>query len=258
MNKLSARGRGVRILVLFSFAAFYLGYVFLLRPASYTSTKVGAQSSDPAQKHHERFDALVRGDFFAGMRGNKPRLDRGMKYCEDILASNPKHPDALVWHGGGLLTRAADAYRKGDSNLGDKLWKKGLTEMNLAVSLAPNDIGILIGRAATLIGVAQSGWDPSDATGQALLKSALLDYEKVYRMQKPYFSRVREHGRGELLFGLASGWSILGDNKKARHYLDRIVKDVPGSSYEIEAKQWLDEKGSKIVQHDCRGCHAVP
>lgn len=257
MNKIKdGRARTTKNLVLISFVVFYVGFGSGGNLVGHESITVSAQSATPEPTPTPRFDSLVRGDFFAGMLGNKERLDRGMKYCEDILASNPKHADALVWHGGGLLTRAANAYRKGDAKLGDKLWERGLTEMNMAVSLAPDDVGILIGRAATLIGVAQSGWDPADEQGKALLKSALLDYEKVDRIQAPYFSRLTAHSRGELLFGLASGWSILGDQAKARHYLKRIITDVKGTDYELEAGKWLNSNPKAVVQHDCRGCHA--
>ncbi|HKR00215.1 MAG TPA: hypothetical protein VJT09_06050 [Pyrinomonadaceae bacterium] len=223
----------------------------------YAPVTVKAQTGIPPAKSQERFDKLVRDDFFAGMMGDEMRLDRGMKFCEDILAKNPKHADALVWHGGGLLARAAHAYRTGDSTLGDKLWSQGLKEMNEAVALAPGNIGIMVGRSATLIGLAQSGWDSSDAESRALLESALLDYEKVYQKQRPYFSKLDAHNRGELLFGLASGWSILGDDAKARHYLNLIVKEVKGTAYEQEAQKWLNGKARAVVQHDCIGCHAA-
>jgi hypothetical protein len=202
-----------------------------------------------------RFDEVVRTDFFAGMLGDKERLDRGMKFCEEILARDPKHADALVWHGGGLLTRAADAYRKGDQTLGDNLWNLGLKEMNNAVALQPDNMGIKIGRSATLIGVAQSGWDSTDSQSKALLESALVDYEKIYQWQKPYFSKLGSHSRGELLFGLASGWSILGNHEKARYYLSLIAQECAGTEYESEAKRWIKSKPETVIQHDCMGCH---
>jgi hypothetical protein len=255
MNNLSARRFvPVKFLLVAVFVGFYSLTIFRQGFADYAS--VSAQTSVTPEKTPRRFDAIVRGDFFAGMMGNRARLERGMKYCEDILAKNPKHPDALVWHGGGLLTMAADAYRKGDAALGDELWDRGLKEMNEAVALAPDDIAILIGRAATVIGLAQSGWDPADKDARALVESVLLDYEKVYRKQKPYFHRLDEHSRGELLFGLASGWSILGEHEKARLYLDLIIREVEGTQYEKEAKKWLDANPRAVIQHDCRGCHA--
>lgn len=212
-------------------------------------------NQDVKQKQKERFDLSVREDFFAGLLGDEERLERGMKFCEDVLAKNPKHADALVWHGGGLLTRAAKAYTKGDSALGDKLWNQGLKEMNDAVAFEPDNMAVKIGRSATLVGLAQSGWDSSDNESRKLLESALLDYEKVYAWQKPTFHTLDLHSRGELLFGLASGWSILGEQKKAREYLKLIVKYCVGSQYETEARKWLRNDLKSVVQHDCVGCH---
>lgn len=203
----------------------------------------------------ESLDAIVRNDFFAGMMGDKVRLERGMKYCEDILAKNPKHAEALVWHGGGLLVRAVHAYTAGDNKTGDKLWNTGIEEMNQAAALEPQNMRVKIGRSATLIGYAQSGWDPSDTQSRGLLESALIDYEAVYRWQKPNFRDMPIHSRGELLFGLASGWSILGNENKAREYLRLILKECKNSPYEVKARQWLAKKWPLVVQHDCIGCH---
>jgi hypothetical protein len=81
---------------------------------------------DPRLQEYEkpgvRFDMLVRADYFAGMFGHKARMERGMQFCEKVLAKHPQHPEALVWHGGGLLSRAALAYEKGDSALGGQLF----------------------------------------------------------------------------------------------------------------------------------------
>jgi hypothetical protein len=217
-----------------------------------------ADAASPASEvelQDDNLDAIVRSDFFAGMMGNRARLDRAMKYCEDLLAKNPKHAEALVWHGGGLLVRAIHAYTKGDDANGDKLWKTGIEEMNNAAALEPHNMKVKIGRSATLIGYAQSGWDPSDSQSRVLLESALLDYEVVYRWQKPNFSSVPIHSRGELLFGLASGWSILGNDRKAREYLMLVLKECKDTPYETEARGWLARKWPLVIQHDCIGCH---
>jgi hypothetical protein len=216
------------------------------------------QTPDVQFDRKVRFDKLVRDDFFAGMMGDSLRLERGLKYCEDILATNPKHADALVWHGGGLLTRAAQAYTRGDDKLGDSLWQRGIQEMNDAVALEPDNLGVKIGRSATLIGLAQSGWDTSDAQGRSLLKSAVADYELVYQRQRPTFQKLGAHSRGELLFGLASGWSILGKRQKALEYLRLILKECRSTAYESEARKWLQRSPLNVIQHDCIGCHVTP
>jgi hypothetical protein len=197
-----------------------------------------ALHADPENKpKQERFDAVVRDDFFAGMMGDIDRLDRGMKLCEEILAVDPTDADALVWHGGGLLTRASLAYARGDTALGERLWQRGIREMNRAVKAEPENLGVKIGRSATLIG--------------------LLDHELVYQRQKPHFSRLPLHSRGELLFGLASGWSILGDRRRARHYLSAVVRECRGTAYERKARLLLARKPLPVVAHDCIGCHSA-
>src|ERR1700686_2514610 len=82
---------------------------------------------------HPRFDFLVRNAFFAGFSGDAAALDRGMKACEQVLAENPKHAEALVWHGGGLFYMSGQFFRKGDTNKGMELYERGLTEMDNAV-----------------------------------------------------------------------------------------------------------------------------
>lgn len=238
----------------------------LLALAAITGAHVFGQSvsqtaggDDPRLQQYEkpgvRFDMLVREDFFAGMAGDNEALDRGMLFCEKVLEKYPRHAEALVWHGGGLLTRASQAYTKGDSALGDRLFQKGLDEMNEATEAEPADIGVRIGRAATLIGISQSGFDPKDRQGRALLTSAVLDYEKVLAVQQKYFSQISLHSRGELLFGLVSGWSMLGDQNKTRLYLTRITKDCKNSRYDREARTWLELKTIPRVDHQCQGCH---
>src|SRR5262245_20290847 len=58
--------------------------------------------ADPTQ----RFDYLVREDYFAGLAGDQAALERAIKTCEEALAKNPKHAEALVWHGSGLMLRS--------------------------------------------------------------------------------------------------------------------------------------------------------
>lgn len=246
---------GLRALVLILATVAVLTVVFKWPRTEDSAEAASKTELGQVSSQDDNLDAIVRGDFFAGMKGNKMRLDRAMEYCEKLLATNPKHGEALVWHGGGLLVRAVHAYTKGDNVTGDKLWRTGLEEMNRAAILEPQNMKIKIGRSATLIGYAQSGWDPTDSQSRILLESALLDYETVYGWQKPYFSKVPVHSRGELLFGLASGWSILGNDTKARKYLMLVLTECKDTPYESIARKWLAKKWPVVIEHDCIGCH---
>jgi tetratricopeptide (TPR) repeat protein len=155
----------------------------------------------------DRFDFLVREDFFAGLAGDQQRFDKAMKVCEEALAKNPKHAAAMVWHGAGVFTRAGWAFRKGDMRKGGELWQKGLDEMNAAVALEPAHAGVIVTRAAVLLEASKHA--PMPAMARELLETAVQDYEKVMRLQQSYFDKLSMRARGELLLALGSGPSIL-------------------------------------------------
>ena len=48
----------------------------------------------------------VQREMFAGLAGNLDALNRAMAACERTLAENPKHAQALVWHGIGTMAQA--------------------------------------------------------------------------------------------------------------------------------------------------------
>src|ERR1700676_4178442 len=186
----------------------------------------------------QRFDMQVRNDFFAGFGGDTPALDRGMKACEQVLAQNPKHAEALVWHGGGLFYMSGQLFRKGDTNKGMELYGRGLSEMNDAVAIAPENVGVLIPRGATLLTASRS-MPPGDQASQ-LLTQGLIDFEKVYALQSSYFDTLSGHARGELLFGLAEGFARAGNEAKAREYFEKLAAVGPSSGHDAQAKAWLE------------------
>ncbi len=65
----------------------------------------------PRDNESDRFEFKVRADFFDGVGGDTAALDRMMTYCEQVLASNSAHAEALVWHGAGLFGRASHSAR---------------------------------------------------------------------------------------------------------------------------------------------------
>jgi tetratricopeptide (TPR) repeat protein len=202
----------------------------------------------------ERFDYVVRDDLFAGLRGDTARLSRAMKVCEEILAKDPRHAEALVWHGAALLIQARQAFERGDLDGARALSTRGVGEMEAAVALAPANVGVLVPRGAVLSGAARAVRDPERAA--AFLRTAVADYEKAVAVQEPSFAQISEHARGELLGGLADGWYRLGDEARARGYLVRIATELPGSPYADAAQKWLEHQplrgGPGLT---CIGCH---
>ena len=201
----------------------------------------------------ERFDYLVRADFFAGAAGDEARLAKAIELCERTLADNPSHPEAMVWHGAGLLVRAGQAFQRGDMAAGGPLFDRGMKEMNEAVVLAPSNPGVLIPRAATLFEATRGM--PAEMA-RPLLQSAVANYERVLEIQQATWSTLGDHPKGELLFGLAEGSARLGDQQKAKMYFERLVADAPASGQAPRAKAWI-ETGvvPKANGLGCVGCH---
>ena len=207
-----------------------------------------AQTAAPAG----RFDYTVRADFFAGFRGDVARFARAMKLCEEALAVNPDHTDALVWHGAGLMFLAGEAASRQEFETARERSRRGREEMDRAATLAPDSLSVILVRAVVLNASAPRVSDR--AQGAAMQRAAVDGFEKALAMQTPYLEQLSEHARGELLGGLAEGWSRLGEADKSRGYLRRIANELPESRYAARATAWLEE-GPQAGPMTCLTCH---
>jgi tetratricopeptide (TPR) repeat protein len=200
----------------------------------------------------DRFDLKVRNYFFAGFTGNATALAKGMKMCEEALAESPKNAEAMVWHGSGLYVQAGKAFQGGDQQKGMELYQRGMKELDDAVALAPENIGVRIPRGAVLF--TGSRFVPPEMA-KALIEKAISDYEKAYEIQGPHLDQMPSHPRGELLIGLADGYSRLGDQEKARGFFEQIQSSLKGTPYEKSANLWMETKSLPAAQAGCLGCH---
>jgi len=200
----------------------------------------------------ERFDELVRQDFFDGMRGDKAAMARATKLCEDTLAKNPDHAEALVWHGGIVEAHALDAFRTGDQQRGIALYQQGLAEMDRAVSLAPQSPGVRIPRGAVMLAMAPH---VPGTEQHALAERGVSDYEAALAAQTTYFASLPLHAREQLLYGLTDGYAMLGQTDKARTAYERMRKDAAGSELLTRA---AERAAGHAVSGDtpCEQCHA--
>ena len=200
----------------------------------------------------ERFDFKVRQDFFDGMRGDAAALDRAQKVCEETLAKNPNHPEALVWHGAALTARSRDAFAKGDREKGIELYQKGIGEMDHAVELAPTSVGVRIPRGAIYLAMAH--FVPQSEQTK-LVKEGLSDYEATLAAQASYFKTLTLHSREQLLYGLTDGYAMLGDTDKARATYERMQKEAAGS--ELLPRAAERAAGHQVAGNTpCEQCHS--
>ena len=203
----------------------------------------------------ERFDVQIRGDFFAGLSGNKEAMLRAMKTTESILAADPKHAEARVWHGAGLLSMAGEHFSTGNIEKGQDYFRRGQAEMDEAVALAPDNLAIRLPRGATLLAAGRAVFEQNQQIGKAMLSKALSDYEYAFERQKEQLSTMGSHPAGELLLGIADANSRLGNIDRASEFFDRIEKLLPGTAYAQRAQIWRASKSLTPSQAACIGCH---
>lgn len=216
-----------------------------------SSNAVAANRHTPGAEA-DRFDFKVRQDFFDGIRGDAAALDRAQKLCEETLAKQPDHAEALVWHGAALAARSSQAFAHGDRDTGMALYTKGTAEMDRAVSLAPESPGVRIPRGAVYLVMARFVPEPEHTK---LAERGVSDYEATLAAQQAYFATLSLHAREQLLYGLTDGYAMLGQTDKARATFERMRHDAAGS-------ELLARAGERAAGHavngdtPCEQCHA--
>jgi hypothetical protein len=213
-----------------------------------------ALSTSFAVLAQQRFDFKVREDMFAGMDGDTAAFDRAMKLIDDTLKADPNHAEALVWRGDGRLFMAGQAFQRGAFTEGQTLAAQATADMDRAVALAPDDIAVRIPRAAALLPFARGMRPFNRPEADRLTRTAIGDFEFVVSASTPRWSKLGEHGRGELLGALADGWLTLGEATKANAYLDRMTSELPGTPYAKNAAMRRADPAAKVPL-TCLGCH---
>lgn len=199
-----------------------------------------------------RFDHLVRNDYFAGFAGDKAALDRAFEKTGAVLEKDPKHAEAMVWHGAGIFYQSGMAFRGGDQQKGMELFSKGTGMMEQAVKLAPDSVAVRVPRGAILL---QSTVQMPPAVAKPLIENGLSDYLRAYEIQKGEASTMGEHPKGELFFGIADAYRRLGNEEKATEWFTMTTKALPGTNYAKRANVWLETKTLTPAQVRCVGCH---
>jgi hypothetical protein len=210
------------------------------------------RAGDAPAPRPERFDNVVRADIFAGFTGDDEAMARGLKACEDALAKNPKHAEAMVWRGAVRVFQSGKAFQANKRADGIALWTTGMKDLDDAVALAPNTVGVRIPRAAVLLPAARAA---PPAMGKPLLPKALDDFQTIEKLQRDHMDKLGTHPRGELRMGLADVHRLMGDLDKSNEQLRAVAKELPDTKYAARAKEWLAAKPDAKLTHTCIGCH---
>lgn len=261
VNRFTASVRvGLRITVLLGLVIVSAGGDEPTDSATDSAAKAGEQKAGEQNASDDasvvvpvpRFDLQVREDMFAGFNGDAQRLERAIRVCDAAIQADPKHAEALVWRGAAKVFKSGAAFAKQDNAGGMRLWFGGLEEMERAKKLRPNDIGILIPRAAVMIAAGRSA---PPMMGQPLLRLVREDFESALSRQKDVLDEIGTHPRGELHMGLADVYRLLKQPEKSKAQLRMVVQHMADTEYAERARRWLDAPAEQVLAHNCIGCH---
>lgn len=128
-----------------------------------------------------------------------------------------------------------------------------MAEMDKAVALEPDHIGVRIPRGAILLTATMS--QPMDDRVRGEVKRGIEDSQRAYDLQKDSLSSLGEHPLGQLLMDLGNAYSRVGENEKAKSYFDQIDQLIPKSVYAKRAAAWRQNGKLTMQEGACIGCH---
>jgi len=211
------------------------------------------QKAEVPVVEEKRFDLIVREDIFAGFQGDETALARGQTECENALKKNKKNAEAMVWLGAIKVFKAGTLFGQNKPLEALPMWTSGLKNMDDAVKLDPDNVGVRIPRASVLLPAARNT-PPSMST--PLLKTVQGDFEYIYKKQADHLDSLDNHSRGELRMGLADTYRLLGQLDKSKEQLEAITKELPDTEYATNAQNWLSAAPTTKLAHSCIGCHS--
>src|SRR5215470_3336578 len=133
----------------------------------------------------ERFDYEVREDMFRAFGGNEAALKSAMATIEAKLKEQPDHAEAMVWRGAARNWMARRAFEAGDSAGARALSAAGMADMDRALALEPNNIGVLVPRAAVLLAAARNQRDA--ARMRELATQSAANFESALALRQNAF-----------------------------------------------------------------------
>jgi len=200
----------------------------------------------------ERFDYEVREDMFRAFGGNEAALKSALATIDAKLKEQPDHAEALVWRGAARNWMAGRAFEAGDAAGARALSVAGMADMDRALALEPNNIGVLVPRAAVLLAAARNQRDA--ARMRELAGQSAGNFESALALRRSAFANLGQHNRGEYLSGLAESWALAGNKEVAEGYLRRIIADLPNSVYAERAAAKLTNWDDRRPLN-CLSCH---
>jgi predicted Zn-dependent protease len=197
----------------------------------------------PGQTGYRAFEREVFADFVQAAQGNDEAKARLVAACERALEADAENAEAIAWRGAARMFEAGAASSNGDFRAAMNHTNASLADLNRARELEPENPGVRMVAANTLLNLAR--YHPIDTMAKAYAKQGVEDAKVALSKLYGSWDKQPSDVKGQLMLGVAQGYEKLGETTTARDWFNRVIGAVPGSTWAEQAQAWIDAADKK-------------
>ncbi len=184
------------------------------------------------------FDRRVIADYAKAAAGDSQALERMLGICAEAIEVDTQNAEAVAWRGAARMLEAGEASSSGDMMAAMTAVNGALADLARASKLEPENPGVRLIAAQSLLALSQNHPIPQMAKNYA--KQGIGHAEAGLASLHDNWGAQPVEMKGRLMFDVAAAYERLGEPGKARDWYNRVIGAVPGSAYAEQAHAELE------------------
>lgn len=227
-------------------------FVAMLAAASFTLAQAAGQieSAEVPEQQFEfieieagtsgyrGFEREVFADFIKAAQGDEDARKSLVAACERAIEADPAHAEAIAWRGATRMFEAGTASEGGNFMAAMQHTNAALADLNKARELEPENPGVRMVAAQTLLNLAR--YHPIENMASGYAKQGIEDAKAALSKLYNNWDKQPADVKGQLMMGVAEGYDKLGKATEARDWCNRVIGAVPGTTWAKQAQAWID------------------
>ena len=207
-------------------------------PTTPTQAAQGSIRLEVGQHGYRGFERLVMDDYLKAARGDELSRQRLVRACDAAIETDPRHAEAIAWRGAARMFEAASASEAGDFMAAMNHVNVALNDLKAARELEPENPGVRIIAAQTLLSLAAN--HPIEAMAKNYAKQGIEDALAGLGKLYPIWNQQPADTKARLMIGIAQAHEKLGQAQQARDWYNRAIGAVPSGDWAAQAQARID------------------
>lgn len=183
------------------------------------------------------FERQVFADFIKAAQGDEDARQNLVAACERAIEADPKHAEAIAWRGATRMFEAGAASADGKFMAAMNHTNAALADLSKARELEPENPGVRMVAAQTLLNLAR--YHPIENMASGYAKQGIEDAKAALSKLYNNWDKQPADVKGQLMMGVAEGYDKLGKATEARDWCNRVIGAVPGTAWAQQAQDWI-------------------